>query len=222
MGLNFLAPCRDGQRRQDLDTIRAALGDDKLIYLGYSYGTRIGSAYAEGLTQQVRAMILDGAVDPRPPLHRGGLRQARAGRVQPAAKLCARAGCRWAPTRPKPSESTTAWSIRWSTRTANQQAARAKDPREGWGYNDAPSWAPLWRCTHRICGNALDRRAVGAGRQSQAPCNRPACSPHTRQDSRTTTISVTRGGDQFRRSAPGTDRRQGHRRAAAPGRSHRS
>ncbi|MGH3586308.1 MAG: alpha/beta fold hydrolase, partial [Pseudonocardia sp.] len=32
---------------KDLDILRAALGDEKLTYLGYSYGTRIGSAYAE-------------------------------------------------------------------------------------------------------------------------------------------------------------------------------
>ncbi len=46
---------------KDLDAIRAALGDTS-DHLGYSYGTRIGSAYAE-FPQQVRAMILDGAVD---------------------------------------------------------------------------------------------------------------------------------------------------------------
>ena len=32
---------------KDLDAMRAALGDEKLTYLGYSYGTRIGAAYAE-------------------------------------------------------------------------------------------------------------------------------------------------------------------------------
>ncbi|MDT7650654.1 MAG: hypothetical protein QOI36_2060, partial [Pseudonocardiales bacterium] len=42
----------------------AALGDEKLTYLGYSYGTRIGSAYAEAFPQNVRALVLDGALDP--------------------------------------------------------------------------------------------------------------------------------------------------------------
>jgi pimeloyl-ACP methyl ester carboxylesterase len=49
---------------KDLDVLRAALGDQKLTYLGYSYGTRIGSAYAEEFPQNVRALVLDGALDP--------------------------------------------------------------------------------------------------------------------------------------------------------------
>ncbi|WP_206797275.1 alpha/beta hydrolase [Amycolatopsis sp. MtRt-6] len=49
---------------KDLDVLRSVLGDEKLTYLGYSYGTRIGSAYAEAFPRNVRAMVLDGAVDP--------------------------------------------------------------------------------------------------------------------------------------------------------------
>jgi pimeloyl-ACP methyl ester carboxylesterase len=49
---------------RDLDILRAALGDERLSYLGYSYGTRIGTAYAEAFPQRVRAMVLDGALDP--------------------------------------------------------------------------------------------------------------------------------------------------------------
>ncbi|HEX2131167.1 MAG TPA: alpha/beta hydrolase [Actinophytocola sp.] len=49
---------------RDMDVLRSALGDEKLTYLGYSYGTRIGSAYAEAFPDNVRAMVLDGAVDP--------------------------------------------------------------------------------------------------------------------------------------------------------------
>ncbi|WP_439376964.1 alpha/beta hydrolase [Amycolatopsis lexingtonensis] len=49
---------------KDLDVLRSVLGDEKLTYLGYSYGTRIGSAYAEAFPKNVRGMILDGAVDP--------------------------------------------------------------------------------------------------------------------------------------------------------------
>ncbi|BCI87510.1 hypothetical protein NIIDMKKI_27160 [Mycobacterium kansasii] len=47
MGKEFLANVGTVNVAKDLDAIRAALGDDKLTYLGYSYGTRIGSAYAE-------------------------------------------------------------------------------------------------------------------------------------------------------------------------------
>ena len=49
---------------KDMDVLRSALGDAKLTYLGYSYGTRIGSTYAEQFPANVRAMVLDGAVDP--------------------------------------------------------------------------------------------------------------------------------------------------------------
>lgn len=49
---------------RDLDVLRSALGDAKLTYLGYSYGTRIGSGYAEAFPGNVRALVLDGALDP--------------------------------------------------------------------------------------------------------------------------------------------------------------
>lgn len=49
---------------QDLDQLRAALGDSKLSYLGFSYGTYIGAKYAETYPEKVRALVLDGAVDP--------------------------------------------------------------------------------------------------------------------------------------------------------------
>lgn len=49
---------------KDMDILRAALGDAKLTYLGYSYGTELGTAYAEDYPRNVRALVLDGAVDP--------------------------------------------------------------------------------------------------------------------------------------------------------------
>ncbi|MDQ3579743.1 MAG: alpha/beta hydrolase, partial [Actinomycetota bacterium] len=49
---------------RDLDVLRSVLGDEKLTYVGYSYGTRIGSGYAEAFPKNVRAMVLDGALDP--------------------------------------------------------------------------------------------------------------------------------------------------------------
>ncbi|ACZ00065.1 alpha/beta hydrolase [Thermomonospora curvata] len=49
---------------RDMDVLRAALGDGKLTYLGFSYGTYLGAVYAEQFPRKVRAMVLDGAVDP--------------------------------------------------------------------------------------------------------------------------------------------------------------
>ncbi len=48
----------------DIDEIRVALGEEKLSFLGFSYGTAIGAAYATEYPQNVRAMVLDGAVSP--------------------------------------------------------------------------------------------------------------------------------------------------------------
>lgn len=49
---------------RDLDVLRAALGELELTYLGWSYGTSLGTAYAELFPRRVRAMVLDGAIDP--------------------------------------------------------------------------------------------------------------------------------------------------------------
>ncbi|MFZ4270912.1 alpha/beta hydrolase [Streptomyces arboris] len=49
---------------RDLDVLRAALGERRLTYLGWSYGTSLGTSYAEQFPRRVRAMVLDGAIDP--------------------------------------------------------------------------------------------------------------------------------------------------------------
>ncbi|MGH3266689.1 MAG: alpha/beta hydrolase, partial [Trebonia sp.] len=49
---------------RDMEALRAKLGDAKLTYLGYSYGTLLGSEYASAYPDKVRALVLDGAVDP--------------------------------------------------------------------------------------------------------------------------------------------------------------
>ncbi|MGI9821744.1 alpha/beta hydrolase [Agromyces sp. Marseille-Q5079] len=50
---------------RDLDMLRAALGDDKLNYLGYSYGTFLGATYAGLFPDRVGRLVLDGAIDPQ-------------------------------------------------------------------------------------------------------------------------------------------------------------
>ncbi|EPQ77067.1 alpha/beta hydrolase [Mycobacterium marinum] len=64
MGLGFLANVGTAATARDMDMIRRALGDDQLNYLGYSYGTELGTAYLERFGSHVRAMVLDGAIDP--------------------------------------------------------------------------------------------------------------------------------------------------------------
>jgi pimeloyl-ACP methyl ester carboxylesterase len=52
------------QAARDIDAIRKTVGDPKLTYLGYSYGTLLGAVYAQLFPKNIRAMVLDGAVDP--------------------------------------------------------------------------------------------------------------------------------------------------------------
>ncbi len=63
-GRDVLANVGTRDVARDLDVLRAALGDRQLTYVGFSYGTRIGATYGEMFPGNVRAMVLDGAVDP--------------------------------------------------------------------------------------------------------------------------------------------------------------
>jgi pimeloyl-ACP methyl ester carboxylesterase len=49
---------------KDMDVLRAALGEPDLTYLGKSYGTVLGASYAAQFPSKVRALVLDGAVNP--------------------------------------------------------------------------------------------------------------------------------------------------------------
>ena len=49
---------------KDLDILRAALGDKKLTYFGFSYGTMLGAVYADLFPTHIARMVLDGAMDP--------------------------------------------------------------------------------------------------------------------------------------------------------------
>jgi pimeloyl-ACP methyl ester carboxylesterase len=52
---------------RDLDVLRALMGDNKIHYLGFSYGTLIGTTYASLYPDRVGKMVLDGAIDPTAP-----------------------------------------------------------------------------------------------------------------------------------------------------------
>ena len=49
---------------RDLDVLRQAVGDAKLSYAGVSYGTMLGQTYANMFPNDVRAVIIDGVLDP--------------------------------------------------------------------------------------------------------------------------------------------------------------
>lgn len=83
----FAAGCREHSGRlianvdtvsvaRDMDVIRAVLGDEKLHYLGFSYGTQLGATYAEIYPDHVGRLVLDGAVDILLPAEEQSARQA--------------------------------------------------------------------------------------------------------------------------------------------------
>jgi pimeloyl-ACP methyl ester carboxylesterase len=62
---------------RDIDILRAALGDKKLTYYGASYGTYLGAFYADQFPRNIRAMVLDGAVDPQLTAEQVNIEQAK-------------------------------------------------------------------------------------------------------------------------------------------------
>ena len=61
---------------RDMDMIRAALGETKITYFGFSYGSELGATWATMFPTTVRAAVLDGAADPNADYMEGGLQQA--------------------------------------------------------------------------------------------------------------------------------------------------
>jgi len=49
---------------RDMDVMRRAVGDRKLNYLGFSYGTALGQYYANMFPDRFRALVVDGVLDP--------------------------------------------------------------------------------------------------------------------------------------------------------------
>ncbi|HZT64480.1 MAG TPA: alpha/beta hydrolase [Acidimicrobiales bacterium] len=85
---------------RDLDRIRAAVGDARLTYMGQSYGTFLGATYAELFPDRVRALVLDGAVDPALSTDDMDLEQAEAfeGNLDAFFSWCAgSSACPWRP-----------------------------------------------------------------------------------------------------------------------------
>ncbi|WP_246149503.1 alpha/beta hydrolase [Nonomuraea turkmeniaca] len=63
-GKQLLKHVGTGEAARDMDVMRAALGDRRLTYFGWSYGTYLGARYADLFPMRIRAMVLDGAEDP--------------------------------------------------------------------------------------------------------------------------------------------------------------
>jgi pimeloyl-ACP methyl ester carboxylesterase len=60
---DLLAHVSTVEAARDLDVLRAVVGDERLTFLGKSYGTYIGATYAELFPDRVGRLVLDGALD---------------------------------------------------------------------------------------------------------------------------------------------------------------
>lgn len=61
---------------RDMNSIREALGEEKISYFGFSYGSELGATWATMFPDTVRAAVLDGASDPTAGYVESGLQQA--------------------------------------------------------------------------------------------------------------------------------------------------
>jgi len=62
---------------RDIDAIRSALGEEKISYFGFSYGSELGATWATMFPTTVRAAVLDGATDPDADYMQSGIDQAQ-------------------------------------------------------------------------------------------------------------------------------------------------
>ena len=83
---------------RDMDALRAALGEEQICYLGYSYGTFLGATYASLFPDRYRAMTLDGPrggrrIRQRPAEQPGRPDRGLRGRARPLLRgVCGRPG----------------------------------------------------------------------------------------------------------------------------------
>ena len=62
---------------QDINSLRLALGEEKVSFFGFSYGSELGTTWATMFPETVRAIVVDGAVDPNASSTEEGMNQAK-------------------------------------------------------------------------------------------------------------------------------------------------
>ena len=75
---------------QDINSLRLALGEEKVSYFGFSYGSELGTTWATMFPETVRAIVVDGAVDPNASSIEEGMNQAKGfeGQLSTFLKQC--------------------------------------------------------------------------------------------------------------------------------------
>ncbi len=129
---------------RDLDRLRQALGDSALTFMGQSYGTLIGATYAQLFPADIRAMVLDSAIDPALSLSQLTLGQADGfeGVLNSFFTWCAgTTSCLWRPA----GDPTTA--------LLGTSGCEPDEPDAGWKWPDRRSR----RALQRIAGRTLRR-----------------------------------------------------------------
>jgi pimeloyl-ACP methyl ester carboxylesterase len=74
----LLAHLRTTDTAADFDTLRDAVGADRITLYGFSYGTYLAQVYATLYPDRVKALIMDGVIDPHRVFYRSNIDQDRA------------------------------------------------------------------------------------------------------------------------------------------------
>lgn len=145
---------------RDMDVLRAAVHDDKLNYLGFSYGTKLGAVYAHEFPHKVGRMVLDSVEDPTKNQWQIALSQARGFQRALddfAADCTRRPDCSLGTDEHKAQDQLRAWY-----RELSDQPMKAKGRR----WTRPPMCTPCARpCTAGATGRRCGRpcRSCGAG-----------------------------------------------------------
>jgi pimeloyl-ACP methyl ester carboxylesterase len=77
---------------QDINSLRLALGEEKVSFFGFSYGSELGTTWATMFPETVRAIVVDGAVDPNASSIQEGMNQAKGfeGQLATFLKQCSK------------------------------------------------------------------------------------------------------------------------------------
>ena len=185
---------------RDMDRIRQAVGDKKLTYVGYSYGTYLGTLYAKLFPKKVRALVLDGAIDPNLSALRDRCRSGR--RLRAFARRVPRATAR----RTGAARSTTR-----AIRLAPSISSRPRSMRSRWLPATVGRWAGASSTSASrspVFGpGGIPAAGAGAGRRGCAVTEHAFSSSRTSTRVVTTTAPTTPRSLRSGPSAAGTGRR---------------
>jgi pimeloyl-ACP methyl ester carboxylesterase len=147
-----IGPARDyystGIHAEDLDSVRAALGYDKIALFGVSYGTKLALAYALAHPDHVDKMLLDSVLPTDlPDPYSANVLQAM---PQTLTRFCSDGGCKSA-SRPSRTDA------RWPCRSAESTCSTSFSPR-----TSTPALRPNCRPSSRPPSRAISSRSSGS------------------------------------------------------------